>query len=170
MSNLSRIQLQTSFDGIKKLVAIGKIALFASLAFHTSNSLLAQSQDKCEAVEIENSPLQAEPSCYDFGLLLEGQKPTTTFKIRNLASELIFITKIEISCNCLKVGLPSKMSLKPGETTELRVTFDTTNNLGTHSKTVDIHTTDKIATPYQSTRITLIADVRKFLDPRKRRR
>lgn len=77
----------------------------------------------------------------DFGTVNEGEKIERTFEIKNEGEGLLEITNVRTSCGCTLASVGSK-KLKPGETTEVKVVFDTRGYQGKTEKYVYIESND----------------------------
>lgn len=95
------------------------------------------------------------PETQNIGTITMDTKVTTTFLLQNVGGKPLKINKVEPSCGCT-AATPDKTVLKPGETTKLHLTLDTTNKLGDVRKTIDLWLSQ--ATPPQLT-LTLFAHV-----------
>lgn len=81
-----------------------------------------------------------EKSMHNFGVILEKDgKVTHTFIIKNMGKAPMVINKIEASCGCTTSAY-SKKPIAPGETTEVKITFDPTDRPGIFSKAISIYT------------------------------
>lgn len=83
----------------------------------------------------------AEPK-YDFGELIEGQRVSHEFVVKNDGDETLEIRKINASCGCTAAH-PEKDRLAPGESTKIKVNFDSSNRQGKQVKYVYVMTNDK---------------------------
>jgi len=98
--------------------------------------------DKLTEEERANAPqIKFEKSEYDFGKIKKGKKTTFSFKFSNTGKSDLIIRKVSSSCGCA-VATPDKPILKPGESTLLTVTFDSTGKDGQQTKTVNIISND----------------------------
>ncbi len=77
--------------------------------------------------------IDISPSFFDFGEIEYGQVAEYTFLVKNLGEETLEIKKVATSCACTKAKI-SKENIKPGEITELLVTYDTGAMSGAHAK------------------------------------
>ena len=111
---------------IKILTPVLFVFVFASFVF-------AQFEFEPKAV--------IRPMAYDFGDIIEDSVVTTIFVITNEGNDLLNITKVWASCGCTAV-MPEKNELKPGESTDIKVTFDSKGRSGKQNKTVNIETND----------------------------
>jgi len=78
----------------------------------------------------------------DFGTHNEGDILDTVFTFKNTGDAPLIITKIKTSCGCTTPYWPKK-PIKPGESEEIKVSFNTNNKPGKQTKTITIHTNTK---------------------------
>lgn len=79
---------------------------------------------------------------YDFGNIIEGQRVSHEFVVKNDGDEVLEIRKINASCGCT-AAQPEKDKLAPGESTKIKVHFDSSHRQGKQVKYVYIMTNDK---------------------------
>lgn len=95
-----------------------------------------------EASAEEGRPrLQIESAVYNFGTARQGDKVTTTFKLKNAGTAELLIQRVVAACGCTSTT-PGKEKLAPGESTDIKVTFDTTGFTGEKLKTVRVFSND----------------------------
>jgi uncharacterized cupredoxin-like copper-binding protein len=78
---------------------------------------------------------------YNFGNIKQGDIVSHTFVISNSGGDLLKITDVRASCGCTAAN-PTKRELKPGESSNLEVTFNSKGRKGPQTKTVNIVTND----------------------------
>ncbi|MCD6460699.1 DUF1573 domain-containing protein, partial [bacterium] len=78
---------------------------------------------------------------WDFGKIVQGEKVSHTFEIKNTGSAELIIKKVHSSCGCTAVS-PSKKKLLPGETAYLHTTFNSAGRKDYQSKKVYVTTND----------------------------
>lgn len=83
----------------------------------------------------------AEVLEYDFGEVIQGDKVDYTFRFRNSGDELLMIESVHSSCGCTAALLSSKQ-IAPGDTGEIRTTFDSSNFRNAIHKTITMETND----------------------------
>lgn len=81
------------------------------------------------------------PMSYDFGNIVQDSVVTTFYVITNEGNSLLKITNVTASCGCTAV-FPEKNELKPGESTNIIVTFDSKRRSGTQHKIITVETND----------------------------
>jgi hypothetical protein len=74
----------------------------------------------------------------DMGKLAVGEKGSAVFQFKNIANHPLTL-EVSTYCDCLKLT-NLKKQYQPGETAELRFTFDSTNYLDDYSQTVFVKT------------------------------
>lgn len=76
---------------------------------------------------------------HDFGRVIEGEKITYAFRFTNTGKGNLVITSVSSSCGCT-VPQYTKEPVKPGETGNIKVTFDSSNRRGFQHKSVSVVT------------------------------
>lgn len=74
---------------------------------------------------------------HNFGNISDKRDATHTFKFRNAGKRPLIITQATASCGCTVPSF-SKEPIKPGDTSEIKIIFHTTDRSGTFSKTIYI--------------------------------
>ena len=100
-------------------------ALFILLSI----SLLAQPQ------------INFDEESYDFGNIRQGDVVTHHFVIRNNGNEDLQIERVRASCGCTAAA-PDKDVLTPGDSTTVKVTFDSNGRKGVQKKYVYVFSND----------------------------
>ena len=85
--------------------------------------------------------LSFDRSLHNFGLIKQGDIVSTNFIMSNYGKSDLIIYKTKASCGCT-VSEPEKTLLKPGEKTNLKVTFNSTGKSGQDSKSVTVYCND----------------------------
>jgi hypothetical protein len=79
---------------------------------------------------------------HDFGDIKQGDKVSHNFTLTNSGGDLLKITDVRGSCGCT-AAVPEKNELKPGESTQIKVEFNSQGRKGKQVKYVYIKTNDK---------------------------
>ena len=74
---------------------------------------------------------------HDFGTIQQGDKPTYDFAFKNTGESDLIITSAKGSCGCTVPEYP-KTPIKPGESGNIKVSFDSKGKSGATTKTVSI--------------------------------
>ena len=77
----------------------------------------------CASHTTEHLALETEPDRVSFGVLRPGRQAVGSLKLSNSSSQQVRVERIQTSCPRVSVT-PSSMTLGPGETVTLAVTFD----------------------------------------------
>lgn len=78
---------------------------------------------------------------YDFGTVFQGESVRHVFAFSNSGNVPLIVEKVSSSCGCT-AALASAKTLAPGESGEIRASFDSTRFRGAISKTVYLYTND----------------------------
>jgi hypothetical protein len=85
--------------------------------------------------------LRVESLEYDFGEVIQGDKVDHTFRFRNVGDEVLIIESVHSSCGCTAALLSSKR-IAPGDTGEIKTTFDSKNFRDAIQKTITLQSND----------------------------
>lgn len=102
--------------------------------------------------------IQFQPESIDLGKVEEGQEIKTAFTIKNSGNEILKIHEAHSSCGCTVPKLKTN-ELKPGDTTTLDITVDTSMKQGAVVKTIDVSSNDPV-TPVVALSIKLAVNNR----------
>lgn len=98
-------------------------------------------QEKAAAAS-ESSPITAamtfDKVSHDFGTIEEGDTVQTTFTFTNTGKADLLIVDARGSCGCTVPKYPKNTPIKPGESGEILVSFDSSNKPNMQQKTVTI--------------------------------
>jgi hypothetical protein len=109
-----------------------------------SNPVTANGIDKSKAGKLP--VITFETVTYDFGKVIQGERLSYTFKFKNTGHSNLIISYVDSSCGCT-TSSPPKEPIKPGDSGEIKVTFDSktksgevTNQVSVTSNTYPINT------------------------------
>jgi len=77
----------------------------------------------------------------DFGRVKQGKVLTYNFRFKNVGKATLIIRNVQTSCGCT-AALASKRELKPGESGEIKTTFNTRGYSGYNTKYVYVESND----------------------------
>ncbi|WP_299103798.1 DUF1573 domain-containing protein [uncultured Tenacibaculum sp.] len=80
---------------------------------------------------------------HDFGTVPEGEVVKTTFIVTNTGKSDLVITNAQATCGCTVPEWPKNTPIKPGETGEIKVSFNTSGKPNKQSKSVTLYTNTK---------------------------
>lgn len=75
---------------------------------------------------------------HDFGNVNEGEMVKTVFTFTNTSENDLYIVDARGSCGCTVPKYPKNVAIKPGETGEIEVNFDTTGRPNLQQKMVKV--------------------------------
>ena len=78
---------------------------------------------------------------WDFGKVIQGEKPTHVFILKNEGEEDLLIEGIKESCACIEATISTTL-VQSGELAELIATYDTTDYEGKDEKHIHIYSND----------------------------
>jgi len=108
------------------------------------------------AEQLANAPkLTFENAVYDFGTIKQGDEVSTDFVFTNSGKNELNIRETKASCGCT-VSNPEKSTLAPGESSIIKVTFNSRGRRGIQQKSISVFSNDP-SNPTQ--RITIKAKV-----------
>jgi len=81
--------------------------------------------------------IEFEKDIHDFGKLITGEKGVCTFKFTNTGNSDLVISQVKSSCGCTVPRYP-KEPIKPGESSAIKVTFDSSGRKGVQNKGITI--------------------------------
>jgi len=108
------------------------------------------------AEEMAKAPkLKFEKNVHDFGTIKQNDVVTTEFLFTNTGKQELNIRKTKANCGCT-ASEPEKTTLEPGESSSIKVTFNSRGRRGVQQKSVTIFSNDP-SRPTQ--RITIKAKI-----------
>ena len=81
------------------------------------------------------------PMAYNFGDIVQDSVVSKIFIITNEGTEVLKINDVKASCGCTAV-VTGKNELKSGESTDIKVSFDSKGKSGKQNKTITVSTND----------------------------
>ena len=97
---------------------------------------------KLSAEQKANAPkIEFDTKVFDFKTINKGENVDYAFVFKNSGKSDLIIRKIKASCGCTVVN-PSKEILKPGESGELKVVFNSAGKQNKQNKTITVITND----------------------------
>lgn len=99
-----------------------------------------------------------EKENHDFGTINQGEKPEYTFVFKNTSKNDLLITNAVGSCGCTVPEYP-KEAVKPGQTSKIKVSFNSDGKSGNQEKSITISA--NVANERQIIRIKAIITAKK---------
>jgi len=78
---------------------------------------------------------------YDFGSITQGDVVVHDFVVKNTGDQKVVIEKVKASCGCTAVA-PEKNELEPGDSTSIKVSFNSHGRMGVQKKYVYVYSND----------------------------
>lgn len=108
----------------------------------TVSATIEEDFSKLSAAELTNAPkIEFNSKTFQFGEITEGQKVDYVFKIMNKGKRDLLIRSAKASCGCTAAN-PGSNLIKPGQSTDLKVSFDSQGKAGMQNKTVTVISND----------------------------
>lgn len=108
----------------------------------TVSATIEEDFSKLSAADLANAPkIDFNSKVFEFGEITAGQKVEYVFKIMNKGKKDLLIRSAKASCGCTAAS-PGTNLIKPGEGTDLKVSFDSTGKEGMQNKTVTVISND----------------------------
>ena len=130
------------------------------LIFTFASIVYAQTQDS-SASDLVKPALEFDHTEYDFGSVNSDTAVTHVYTFRNVSSDTIKINKVGTSWGCTG-SLLSSEEIAPGDSGEIKVTFNAKHRQGEQHKRISVYTDDKIQAVY---RLILKGEVKKEETP-----
>ncbi len=104
--------------------------------FKVSDVHIPQTAEGISKKDAEKMPvITFETTHYDFGDVIPGERLTYSFKFKNTGKSNLIIYSSEATCGCT-TSTPPKAPIRPGETGEIQVTFDSKSQKGQVTKRI----------------------------------
>jgi hypothetical protein len=86
--------------------------------------------------------IEFNENIHDFGHLKSGEIVVYTFTFENIGEHNLLIENLKSDCGCLQIRF-SKESIKPGETGNIEVEFNSSGLFGKQFKSIEIYANTK---------------------------
>ncbi|HEY9196025.1 MAG TPA: DUF1573 domain-containing protein [Mucilaginibacter sp.] len=104
----------------------------------TSSTSTADSTATAGKADAANAPvMKFEKESHDFGKIKTGEKVNYDFKFTNTGKSPLIISEAHASCGCTVPEWP-KAPVKPGESSIIKVTFDSAGKTGLQDKQITV--------------------------------
>ena len=91
--------------------------------------------------QVMGPKVSVQQSDYDFGEAIQNDIVNHSFVLTNNGGDVLKILDVKASCGCTAVK-PDKNELKPGESTQIKASFNTKGRKGPQTKTITVKTND----------------------------
>jgi len=114
----------------------------ASSKIKTTN--LESAKERDAIINLGAAIIEFDKTEFDFGTINQGDVVEGVFKITNAGKVDLLITNAKASCGCTVPVWP-KEPIKPGESAELKVSFNSRGKKGVQNKSITLQTnTEKV--------------------------
>jgi hypothetical protein len=124
-------EVKTMPKNIIIFILIGVIIIMAGILVFSNTQNNSRLQPRISVSEEE----------WDFGKVTQGEKPTHIFIVKNRGEGDLIIERVKESCACIETSI-STTRIQPGESAELKVSYDTTDYVGKDEKHIHIYSND----------------------------
>lgn len=105
---------------------------------------LETAQERDAKIELGAAVIEFDQREYDFGEVVEGDTVEGVFKVTNAGKSDLVITSAKATCGCTVPEWP-KEAIKPGESADIKFTFNSRGRQGKQTKSITLKTnTEKI--------------------------
>lgn len=123
------------------MLAIASLVLTTSCKKENAAQRIdAEAAKKAELAHTDAGKMPAikwENAEHDFGTINEGDKVEHVYKFTNTGTADLVISNVKASCGCT-VPSYTETPVKPGETGEVKATFDSSGKPGQQQKTITV--------------------------------
>ena len=138
---------------MKKIIIFALLLSFGfTVSCKETNASLKVDQSKLEEARKRDiditkgaAVIEFDKTEYDFGTVIDGEIIETSFSLKNVGKSALIITDAKTTCGCTVPTWPKNKPVMPGETTEIKVKFNTSGKGGGRQvKTVTLMTNTAI--------------------------
>lgn len=125
----------------RKFLCTPSLALLAASAFCLLDSATSLAETSTAVINAEIARIKTESTTFDFGKVTQGTKVEHSFPISNTGKAPLKIERLNTSCGCTAAVVETAV-LEPGQSTQVKVSFDTAGFSGLKVKTARLYTND----------------------------
>jgi len=100
---------------------------------------LETAKERDAKISLGSAIIEFDTKNYDFGTVNEGDVVEGVFKVANKGKTDLIITDASASCGCTVPEWP-KEAIKPGDSAEIKFSFNSSGRTGKQSKTITLQT------------------------------
>ena len=133
---------------MKKISIVGIVLLSLGFAFVSckenatskiDDTNLETAKERDAKISLGSAIIEFDTKDYDFGTVKEGAIVEGVFKVANKGKTDLVITDASASCGCTVPEWP-KEAIKPGDSAEIKFSFNSKGRTGKQSKTITLQT------------------------------
>ena len=117
------------------VIVLGGVLVFSNAQNNSSNTSTIQNNSGPQP------RILVSEEEWDFGKVTQGEKPTHIFIVKNGGEGDLIIDSLKESCACIEASI-STNRIRPGESAEVKVSYDTTDYVGKDEKHLHIYSND----------------------------
>jgi len=126
---------------IVAVIILGGVLVFSNIQNNSSNTTQNNPSNTTQNNFGPQPRILVSEQEWDFGKVIQGEKPTHIFIVKNGGEGDLIIDSLKESCACIEASI-STTRIKPGESAELKVSYDTTDYVGKDEKHIHIYSND----------------------------
>lgn len=126
---------------IVAVIVLGSVLVFSNIQNNSSNTTQSNSSNAIQNNSGPQPRILVSEEEWDFGKVIQGEKPTHIFIVKNVGEGDLIIESLKESCACIEASISTTL-IRPGESAELEVSYDTTDYVGKDEKHVHIYSND----------------------------
>ncbi|TFG92687.1 MAG: DUF1573 domain-containing protein [Candidatus Atribacteria bacterium] len=146
--NITPVKNIIIFFLVGVIVILGGILVFSTTRNNPSSAIQNNSttQNNLSSATTQNNAgpqpkILVSEEKWDFGKVTQGEKPSHIFMVKNGGERDLIIDSLKGSCACIEASISATL-IKPGESAELKVSYDTTDYVGKDEKHLHIYSND----------------------------
>ena len=123
---------------LRNFLTIITLSFFFSACNESASSKINPNNKSNIQKESDYAEITFDRVFHDFGMVSEGEIVKTIFKFTNTSENDLYIVDAMGSCGCTVPKYPKNVPIKPGETGEIEVNFDTNGRPDLQQKMVKV--------------------------------
>ena len=123
---------------LRHLLVILTVCFFFSACNKSASSKINPNNKLSIQKESSYAEITFDKVFHDFGMVNEGEIVKTIFKFTNTSENDLYIVDALGSCGCTVPKYPKNVPIKPGQTGEIEVNFDTNGRPDLQQKMVKV--------------------------------
>tara|TARA_R110001583_G_scaffold109799_3_gene258638 strand:- start:610 stop:1062 length:453 start_codon:yes stop_codon:yes gene_type:complete len=133
------------------LFSIVLLSCKENAASKVNETNLESAKERDATIQLGAAIIEFDKTEFDFGEVTEGELVEGSFTITNKGKVDLIITSAKATCGCTVPEWP-KEAIKPGESGEIKFTFNSSGRVGKQSKSITLQTNSEKVT--ETVRIT----------------
>lgn len=138
------------------IISIAIISCKENAASKIKSTNLEKAKERDAIISLGSAVIEFDKTEFDFGTINEGDVIDGTFKITNNGKVDLIILSAKASCGCTVPEWP-KEAIKPGETADLKFSFNSRGKVGNNNKSITLKTNTEKGTEIIRVKGTVLA-------------